>query len=564
MLKQLSILPFCLVGLIACGDGESVFGSKQPMPKEKAEAKLEKMLEDVDWTQNFVQRRANIQLTQTNLLSTLPEITEYPIVAQPTNSSNAVVAELFVSSEKSGKGTDGWMREAADDFNSSGHKLSNGKAAKIAIRKIASGTGYQFIAAGKYLPDGYSPSNHLWVEMVKGHGVKAEPIMERTVGNVAGVVMKKDVTASLRKTYPKLAVADIIDAVVQGKLVMGYTNPYASSTGLNFLVSILDAFSQGDVDKMLSAEVVSAFESFQRGVPFVAMTTLQMRDSVQNNGVLDAFVMEYQTFAKTQPPMSDDYEFIPFGIRHDNPLYTIGDISSEKKETLQAFAKYITTASYKRQADEFGFNQLDEYKSAYAPPPGASLIKAQNTWKEKKDAGRPVTAIFLADTSGSMAGDRMRLLKQALLKGSDFISTNNRIGLVTFNESVNVSLPPKEFDLIHKSAFYAAVEDLQAGGNTGMYNGILVSLSLLADAAKAEPNIKPALFVLTDGETNRGYDLRDTRELIQGLRIPVYTIGYAENISELKELSSLVEAASRNAAEGNIEYAIGSLLNAQM
>ena len=32
---------------------------------------------------------------------------------------------------------------------------------------------------------------------------------------------------------------------------------------------------------MLAPEVVSAFEQFQKGVPFVAVTTMQMRDSVR-------------------------------------------------------------------------------------------------------------------------------------------------------------------------------------------------------------------------------------------------------------------------------------------
>ena len=52
---------------------------------------------------------------------------------------------------------DGWMVEAAESFNASNQKLADGRDAKVAIRRIASGTGYQFIAAGDDLPGRLQP-----------------------------------------------------------------------------------------------------------------------------------------------------------------------------------------------------------------------------------------------------------------------------------------------------------------------------------------------------------------------------------------------------------------------
>ena len=73
----------------------------------------------------------------------------------------------------------------------------------------------------------------------------------------------------------------VIDDVASGDLVMGYTDPFASSTGLNFLVTVLDSFAGGEEERMLDPDVVSTFERFQENVPFVALTTLQMRESVE-------------------------------------------------------------------------------------------------------------------------------------------------------------------------------------------------------------------------------------------------------------------------------------------
>lgn len=549
------------------GIGERIgdmFGGGKPMEVGKAEDKLGNLVEDVSFSRNLVKRRANVDLAETNLLDTLPDIEQFPPVAPIYRRPGTVTVEIFSSSEKAGKDTDGWLVEVVRDFNERRVRLASGSTAQVSLRKIPSGTGAQFIASGKYRPHAITPSNALWIKFIEAYGVKTRSVRERLVGNVAGVVMKKTVADTLRSELPSLDLQNLVNAVVQGKAVTGYTNPYASSTGLNFLVSVLNAFSETTDADMLKPEIVSAFESFQANVPFVAMTTLQMRDSVQRNGQLDAFVMEYQTYVNTDPRLSTEHEFIPFGVRHDNPLYAVGEVSDEELEVLELLARHAEGNRFKSLADRYGFNALDEYQSSYTLPEGSTLLAAQRVWKENKDAGRPITAIFLADVSGSMRGFRLNALQKALISGAGFISENNEIGLVTFSDRVNVSLMPKKFDLIHKSAFTAAVQDLAAGGNTAMYDGVAVSLKLLIDVRQQNPGGKYMLFVLTDGETNRGMELSRVARVIEGIGIPVYTIGYAKNIDELKRLSTLVEAASINANEGDVAYKIGNLLNAQM
>ncbi|MCB1893771.1 MAG: substrate-binding domain-containing protein, partial [Rhodocyclaceae bacterium] len=270
------------------------------MPFERAADELRRMREQVDWHEDIVTERARIELTDgADLKKRLPAIDTFPLVVVPAAGAGNAVVEIFASTEKSGTGTDGWMVRVAEEFNNAGLRLKSGRPAQVAIRKIASGTGHDFIASRKHLPQGYTPSNELWISMIRAEGVAVEPIAERTVGNIAGIVMKQSVASRLREKYGRIDVPTLVDAVVQGSLVMGYTDPFASSTGLNFLVTVLNRFSDNQPQAMLSPAVVSAFESFQKGVPFVALTTLQMRESVERNGSLDAFVMEYQTYVQT-------------------------------------------------------------------------------------------------------------------------------------------------------------------------------------------------------------------------------------------------------------------------
>lgn len=552
-----------LLGVLALSGCDLLdFGGE--LSYEDAEKKLQSMVDDIDWEERFVQQRAKLSLDKTtSLTDTLPEIGRFPISVQAPRGGAGVVVEIFASTEKSGSDTDGWLNEVAQAFNQANVRLDNGGTARVTVRKIASGTGYEYIASGKYRPQGFTPSNHLWGQMVEAHGIKMEVIADRLVGNIAGVVMKSDAVERMRKDYGGAEVPNLIDAVVQGNLVMGYTNPFASSTGLNFLVTVLARFSNDEPQRMLDPDVVSAFESFQRGVPFVALTTLQMRDSVQNEGSLDAFVMEYQTFVKT-PVLQSGYDFIPFGFRHDNPLYAVGELKPEELETLRRFAEFSRQPRFARLARDYGFDPQLQHQSSYKLPSGRLLVQAQKLWKEKKDAGRPIAALFLADVSGSMGGGRIRALKKALLDGSEFISPGNSIGLATFSDRVRVLLPIKPFNLPHKAAFHAAVGSMDAGGNTAMYDGIAVALNLLAQEKRKNPDVKPILFVLSDGKTNRGHVYEDMERVVRGINIPVYTIGYAAKLDELQRVSGLVEAANINADEGEISYKIGSMLNAQM
>ena len=87
---------------------------------------------------------------------------------------------------------------------------------------------------------------------------------------------------------------------------------------------------------------------------------------------------------------------------------------------------------------------------------------------------------------------------------------------------------------------------------------------MLVEEKQKDSNVKPVLFVLTDGETNIGMSYGNMDNIIEGLQIPVYTIGFEANIDELRKLSSLVEAASLNAKTDDVSYTIGALLNTQM
>ncbi|SDE59814.1 Ca-activated chloride channel family protein [Fontibacillus panacisegetis] len=528
--------------------------SKSQVTTEDAGKQLNKLYSKISVTTEEPVK-GQIDLTPVDVGDSLPDISKFPVVVDSTNDNNV---EIFSSTEKSGSGVDGWLTEVANEFNNSKIEV-NGKPAAVRIRNIASGTAADYIKSGKYVPDAYTPSNELWGEMVKASGVKTQLISKRLVGNVPGIVITKSKYDELVDKYGAINVKTVTEAIANNEFSFGYTDPFASSTGLNFLVTALNTF---DSSNILGDQAVQGFETFQTNVPFTASTTIQMRDAAKS-GMLDGFVLEYQTYVNASD-LKSGYVFTPFGVRHDSPLYGLGDLPQEKIDILNKFAEFVAQNKYQKSAQEIGFNGLEDYKSELAAVEGGLLSSAQKLWKEKKNSNKPIAAVFVTDVSGSMAGEPLNRLKESLLKGQQYLGKDNSIGLVSYSSDVSINLPIGKYDINHQSMFVGAVESLQASGGTATFDGIVVAMKMLQDELAVNPNFKPIIFVLSDGETNEGNSLKDIKELIETYKIPIYTIGYNANIKALQSISSINEAASINADTDDVVYKIGNLFNVQM
>jgi len=551
----LAVIAIIVFGIIYAGISltKDLGKSPQNVSIESATDTLNRLYNDIT-VNNIQARKGQVNIESVSIEETLPDISKYP--AQVENSTENYV-EIFSSIEKAGTGKDGWLIDTAKAFNNANIQV-NGKTVSVRIRGIASGMGMDYIVSGKYLPDAYTPSNGLWGEMLKSKGIKITTAEERLVGNVAGVIISKKKNDELIKKYGSINLKVVTEAVANNEMAMGYTNPFASSAGLNFLVSTLFTFDEKDP---LSDKAVKGFEAFQTNIPFVAYTTVQMRDSAQS-GVLDGFILEYNQYVSTD--LKSDYIFIPFGVRHDSPIYEIGDLSPEKKEILAKFIQFAKSDKYQQLATEYGFNSYNDYKPEIGEPSGDIISQAQKLYKIKKNANNDIVAVFVADISGSMEGAPLNNLKKSLLSGSQYISKDNSIGLVTFSTDVNINLPIGKFDINQRSLFTGAVEDMNAGGSTAMFDGIIVGTKMLMEEKAKNPNAKLMLFVLTDGETNSGHSLNNVEGMLQALKIPIYTIGYNANIKSLQAVSSINEAASINADTDDVIYKLGSLFNAEM
>lgn len=491
------------------------------------------------------------------------EVTAEELPALDTNSitcpaTTDTFAEIWTSPEKAGQGTDGWLREMAEQFNKEGVQVG-GQPVSVQIRSMSSGLGVDYMATGKATPAGYTPSNKLFIDLLSARGVKTEVVRERLVGNVAGILLRQDHYDSLMNEYGSVDLKAVTEAVGNGKLTMGYTNPFTSSTGLNFLISTLLRYDQANP---LSENATNGFRQFQANVPFVALTTVQMRDAAER-GSLDGFVTEWQLY-NNDPSLSGNYTFVPFGYRHDNPLVACATATDAQRQIIERFAKYCDDNG-RDLATRYGFNGKDDYVSELPPASGETLLAAQELYKKNKDTDRPVMAVFVADVSGSMSGSPLSELQKSLINSMRYINTDNYVGLVSYADYVTIDVPVAKFDLNQQALFKGAVEHLRAAGGTATFDAIIVAADMLQKASADHPEAKPMIFVLSDGETNQGVVKFDAMsDVIGGLHVPVYTIGYNANIDALKKISGINEAASIDASTDDVTYQLKNLFNANM
>ena len=163
---------------------------------------------------------------------------------------------------------------------------------------------------------------------------------------------------------------------------------------------------------------------------------------------------------------------------------------------------------------EFGLNP-DEPKVVLNPsltrPEVAAAI--DENWEQVK---RPGIVTFVADTSGSMAGGKLQQAKDGLIGALDAMARNNKVGFLSFDDTVNTRIPVAPLE-VNRFVIAGAVQKLRAGGQTALYDAIKAGVEM-TDSVEGDADAIRAVVVLTDGQANQGKTKVD--ELIHMISIP--------------------------------------------
>ncbi|HEY9647149.1 MAG TPA: VWA domain-containing protein [Chroococcidiopsis sp.] len=563
----------CLSILWSCGTGLPTVDSTESAEK----VLLENVLPNIQVEDNLVSDQLAARYSVDQIDDPLPALDTFPLYsAEPSTDANTVYVEIFSSSEKANaeKQDERWLVDVADAFNAQQPTTGTGQPIRVGVRNVPSGLAVRILAENGAKPAGYTPANALWLQMLRQQSVGLTDVAESLAPNYAGFVVQESVYQELGGN--EVSFDKLLDAILGGRLKVGYPNPYASSTALNLLYTLLWRGAGHDKDgqpltvaELQLPQISSLFEAFQKQVLITTRTTLDLKEIfIRDPDKLQAFPLEYQSYVTLkQLPGFEQTGFIPFGVPHNSPLVGFEWNTPAQQEALQKFADFALSPDMQQLAKQQGFEETAYLRSKNFPPlpSGEILTEAQSFWKQRKDGGRTVYMMVVIDTSGSMEGDRLQSVKEGLKLASKDINSGNYVGLVTFGDRPVRRLPLAAYDTLQQQKLLAAVDDLTADGSTAMYDGVMVALSELMQQRKTNPDGRFYLLLLSDGETNQGFAFDQIKDVLAYSDVRFYPIAYGEvNQEELQAIASLRESTVQQGNPANVQNLLRDLFQTNL
>ena len=164
----------------------------------------------------------------------------------------------------------------------------------------------------------------------------------------------------------------------------------------------------------------------------------------------------------------------------------------------------------------------------------------------------PLNLTLLLDRSGSMAGPKLRNMKEAVKRIIDQLDPQDVISIVTFETRTKVLFPAQL--ATDKESLKKQVDKIDDGGGTNMAAGLREGINQVQQWMG--PDRISRLVMLTDGEaTDKEDDSRREAENAGAMGVPIIGLGLGKDWNEdfVFDLSdrSLLAADSRT---GHVEY----------
>jgi len=159
----------------------------------------------------------------------------------------------------------------------------------------------------------------------------------------------------------------------------------------------------------------------------------------------------------------------------------------------------------------------------------------------------PLNFSLVLDHSGSMAGEKLRTMKEAVNHIIDQLGEDDIISIVTFQSRTEILAPAQPAR--DKEALKRAVNKIRDGGGTNVAPALQAGLRLVSQSLS--PERVSRIILLTDGEaTDREEDSRRIADEAGSSRVPIIGLGFGQEWKEdflfdLADRSIQVSSGSR-------------------
>ncbi|MFC5828612.1 vWA domain-containing protein [Nonomuraea insulae] len=374
---------------------------------------------------------------------------------------------------------------------------------------------------------------------------------------------------------------DIARAARQGRFSFGMTNPASSNSGFSALVGVAAALS--DADGALSAEQVTAvtprLKEFFSAQRLTAGSSGWLAAAYARDPRVDGMVNYESVLLGAREPLTLIYPGDGV-VSADYPLTLLASAPEDKKALYgkltawlrtPAVQKEIMTGTHRRPIvngvpldPRFGSAQLIEL-----PFPNRRSTADELIATYLNQVRVPAEARFVLDTSGSMKGDRIAALRQALvaLTGADtsasgtFSRFRNReaVTMIPFNGVTGQAVPftvPERDPAPVLADIKQFAEGLNAAGGTAIYDSLKAAYDRPVTAGHYT-----SIVLMTDGENTDGAGYAAFEAHYRSLpeeqrRAPTFVVLFGESdVEEMRQVAELTGGAVFDARKTSLTSA---------
>ena len=386
--------------------------------------------------------------------------------------------------------------------------------------------------------------------------------------------IKKSKAEQLGFIGKEIYTKDILDAISNKGLKFSMSNPTTTNSGASAYLGLVSTLagnpevltSEMLKDETLKEQIKTLFSGLER-----SSGSEDFLEELFLNGDYEAVVayessiinINKQLVAQGKEPLYAIYPVDGVSIS-DAPFAYINNKNDDKKETFESLQKYILSDEGQKllqqkgkrtwyggintNADKTVFNpewgiDTTKYISPVKYPSSIVTKEALNLYQT--ELRKPIHVAFCLDYSGSMAGDGITELTNAMdyiltdKAASDYIqfSYKDKIDVIPFASKVKgVWSTPNGSDTLN---LLNKIKSENPTGMTALYPAAIKALEILKDEDNEQYNV--SVILMTDGQANVGtfVDLRNYYNSINS-NIPIYSImfGDAER-GQLQEIAKL-------------------------
>ena len=505
-------------------------------------------------------------------------------IFSPASSPSASLT-IAVSPEKAAL-----FNTLVDNFNQQQLKSSKGAPLRIETVQLEPEEMIDAAIAGNF--QAMSPDSSLWLDQLDRQYQAAQNTPTGLVGQTVRYAVSPVVIAMWRDTAQRLGWpqqpigwSELLNEATTNK-DFKWSHPSTSSAS-GLLATLAEFYAASgktrgltvdDVKAQSAQQYVSALEQTVRYYGEGEAATAQ-RLVEKGRNYLDAFVASEQIVIDTnQKPGMDLVAVYPKegSLWQDHPLALLesAGLTDLNRETFSAFAQYITSPAAQQIILSKGYRPADlnlkidspnspitakngadpaQPQTSLQVPAATVLDVVRETWLVNK---RRTNVELVVDTSGSMEGDKLDRVKEALQTFLQQVqSDEERVGLIEFYSDVTERVPISEL-ANNRSELVRAVSSLDAGGNTALLDAVSAAYDRLQ--ALNDPSRINAIVVMTDGKENASaISLNQLVARLQngnqhGVPVVIFAIAYGSD-ADMNMLQAMSNATGGQTLVGSVE-----------